>query len=179
MLLSFIPYAGWPSPRAAGLVAHPAPVAYTLQHFERVIVETPKYIVNSFLYSGWRWSVHRGGRAHRVDTRPLDHAGRGALDAINTLILAVPAPPRHRVHPAFHFDLPALTAALTSFWIVMPLSSPCAVPYTVRGAFPRSSSCTAPWRRRRRAWGFGRRAFRDVTLPLIWKGIVVAASSRS
>ncbi len=35
-----------------GWALTPLPVAYTLQYYERVIVETPKYILNSFLYSG-------------------------------------------------------------------------------------------------------------------------------
>src|SRR5438034_7332049 len=53
MLLSFIPYVGVALAACSrGWSLTPLPVAYTLQHFERVIVETPKYIVNSFLYSG-------------------------------------------------------------------------------------------------------------------------------
>ena len=35
-----------------GWALTPLPLSYTLQYYERVIVETPKYIVNSFLYSG-------------------------------------------------------------------------------------------------------------------------------
>ena len=53
MLLSFIPYIGVALASVGqGLGAHAVAVAYTLQYYERVIVETPKYIVNSFLYSG-------------------------------------------------------------------------------------------------------------------------------
>src|SRR6059036_3810632 len=52
MLASFIPYAGvLLASVGRGWSMTPIPVQYTLQFFERVIVETPKYIVNSFLYS--------------------------------------------------------------------------------------------------------------------------------
>ena len=45
----------------------PLPVAYTLQYYERVIVETPKYILNSFLYSGLAVVVCVAvRRAHRL-----------------------------------------------------------------------------------------------------------------
>src|SRR6266446_5060343 len=53
MLLSFVPYGGLALASVGkGWSLTPLPVAYTLQYYDRVIVETPKYIVNSFLYSG-------------------------------------------------------------------------------------------------------------------------------
>src|SRR6266496_887043 len=92
MLLSFIPYVGVALAACSrGWSLTPLPLAYTFQHFERVIVETPKYIVNSFLYSGLAvvlcivvgvpiaWILGRSTMR-----------GRGALDSLNTLILAVP-----------------------------------------------------------------------------------------
>ncbi len=55
MLLSFIPYLGVVLASVGkGWSLTPFPVSYTLAYFERVIVETPKYIVNSFLYAGAR-----------------------------------------------------------------------------------------------------------------------------
>ena len=49
---SFIPYLGVGLASVGkGWSLTPFPLQYTLQYFERVIVETPKYIVNSFLYS--------------------------------------------------------------------------------------------------------------------------------
>src|SRR6266850_2532923 len=53
MLLSFVPYLGVALASVGrGWSLTPFPVQYTLHSFERVIVETPKYIVNSLLYSG-------------------------------------------------------------------------------------------------------------------------------
>jgi iron(III) transport system permease protein len=178
MLLSFIPYVGVALASCSrGWSLTPLPLAYTLQHFERVIVETPKYIVNSFLYSGLAvvlciavgvpiaWILGRS-------TMP----GKGALDSLNTLILAVPGTAIGIAYiRAFHFDLPGFDRGLTSFWIVMPLVLAVRrLPYTVRGAY---SSLLLVHRSLEEAaasvGASGARAFRDVTLPLIWKGVVV------
>ena len=180
MLLSFIPYVGVAlASFSRGWSLTPLPLSYTLQHFERVIVETPKYIVNSFLYSGLAvalciavgvpiaWILGRS-------TMP----GRGALDSLNTLILAVPGTAIGIAYiRAFHFDLPGFDRGLTSFWIVMPLVLAVRrLPYTVRGAY---SSLQLVHRSMEEAaasvGASGLRAFRDVTLPLIWKGVVVGS----
>ncbi len=48
MLLSFVPYLGLALASVGkGWSLTPFPARYTLQYFERVIVETPKYVVNS------------------------------------------------------------------------------------------------------------------------------------
>jgi iron(III) transport system permease protein len=178
MLLSFIPYVGVAlASLSRGWSLTPLPLAYTLQHFERVIVETPKYIVNSFLYSGLAvllcvavgvpiaWILGRS-------TVP----GRGALDAVNTLILAVPGTAIGIAYiRAFHFDLPGLDRGLTSFWIIMPLVLAVRrLPYTVRGAYASLLLVHRSLEEAAASVGAtGARAFRDVTMPLIWKGIVV------
>jgi iron(III) transport system permease protein len=178
LLLSFIPYIGVALASVGkGWALTPLPVAYTLQYYERVIVETPKYILNSFLYSGLAvvicvlvgvpiaWLLARS-------TVP----GRGTLDAVNTLILAVPGTAIGIAYiRAFHFDLPGFDRGLTSFWIVMPLVLAVRrLPYTVRGSF---ASLLLVHRSLEEAAGSvgasGVRTFRDVTLPLIWKGILV------
>jgi iron(III) transport system permease protein len=180
MFLSFIPYVGVALAACSrGWSLTPLPVAYTLQHFERVIVETPKYIVNSFLYSGLAvvLCIAVGVPIAWILGRSTMR-GRGALDSINTLILAVPGTALGIAYiRAFHFDLPGFDRGLTSFWIVMPLVLAVRrLPYTVRGAF---SSLLLVHRSMEEAaasvGASGGRAFRDVTLPLIWKGIVVGS----
>jgi iron(III) transport system permease protein len=180
MLLSFIPYMGVAlASFSRGWSLTALPLSYTLQHYERVIVETPKYILNTFLYSGLAvalciavgvpiaWILGRS-------TMP----GRGALDSLNTLILAVPGTALGIAYiRAFHFDLPGFDRGLTSFWIIMPLVLAVRrLPYTVRGAY---SSLLLVHRSMEEAaasvGATGLRAFRDVTLPLIWKGIVVGS----
>jgi len=178
MLLSFIPYMGVAlASFSRGWSLTPLPLSYTLQHYERVIVETPKYILNTFLYSGLAvalciavgvpiaWILGRS-------TMP----GRGALDSLNTLILAVPGTAIGIAYiRAFHFDLPGFDRGLTSFWIIMPLVLAVRrLPYTVRGAYASLLLVHRSMEEAAASVGAsGPRTFRDVTLPLIWKGIVV------
>src|SRR6266511_2718080 len=180
MLLSFIPYIGVVLASVGkGWALTPFPVAFTLQYYERVIVETPKYIVNSFLYSGIAvalciavgvpiaWLLGRS-------TIP----GRGALDALNTLILAIPGTAIGIAYiRAFHFDLPGFDRGLTSFWIIMPLVLAVRrLPYTVRGCFASLLLVHRSMEEAAASVGAsGLQSFRDITLPLIWKGILVGS----
>jgi len=178
MLFSFIPYIGVTlASLGKGWSLTPFPVAYTLQYYERVIVETPKYIVNSFLYSGIAvalciaigvpiaWLLGRS-------TVP----GRGALDALNTLILAIPGTAIGIAYiRAFHVEIPGLGVALTSLWIIMPLVLAVRrLPYTVRGSY--ASLLLVHISMEEAAANVGAttvQTFRDITLPLIWKGVLV------
>ncbi len=180
MLLSFIPYIGVTLASVGkGWSLTPLPLSYSVQYYERVIVETPKYILNSFLYSGIAVALCIGvgvpiawllGRS----TVP----GRGALDALNTLILAIPGTAIGIAYiRAFHFDLPGFDRGLTSFWIIMPLVLAVRrLPYTVRGSYaslllvhPAMEEAAAS------VGATGARAFRDITLPMIWKGVLVGS----
>jgi len=152
MALSFVPYLGVAlASIGKGWSLTPFPVQYTAAYFERVIVETPKYIVNSFLYSTlavvlciavgvpMAWILAR--------TRL---PGRDTLDALNTLILAIPGTAIGIAYVrAFHAELPGLDVRLTSLWIILPSCSPsaaCRTPSAARS--PRCCSFTPPWRRR-------------------------------
>src|SRR6266508_1402226 len=180
MLLSSIPYVGVALASVGkGWSLTPLPVAYTLQYYDRVIVETPKYIVNSFLYSGIAvalcivvgvpiaWLLGRS-------TIP----GRGALDALNTLILAIPGTAIGIAYiRAFHFDLPGFDRGLTSFWIIMPLVLAVRrLPYTVRGCFASLLRVHRSMEEAAASVGASElQSFRDITLPLIWKGVLVGS----
>ena len=180
MLLSFIPYLGVALASVGkGWSLTPFPVRYTLQYFERVIVETPKYIVNSFLYSGLAvvlcivigvpiaWILAR--------TRL---PGRGTLDGLNTLILAIPGTAIGIAYiRAFHFDLPFLDRPLTSFWIILPIVLAIRrLPYTVRGSYASLLLVHRSMEEAAASVGAtGMRSFRDVTLPLIWRGVLVGS----
>lgn len=180
MLLSFIPYIGVTlAAFGKGWSLTLVPLRYTLQYFERVIVETPKYILNSFLYSGIAvglcilvgvpiaWLLAR--------TRL---AGNGALDALNTLILAVPGTAIGIAYiRAFHVEIPGLGVALTSLWLIMPLVLAVRrLPYTVRGSYASLLLVHTSMEEAAASVGAtGLRTFRDVTLPLIWKGVVVGS----
>ena len=180
LLLSFIPYLGVGLASVGkGWSLTPLPQAYTLQYYERVIVETPKYILNSFLYSGLAvaicilvgvpiaWLLGRS-----------QVPGRGALDALNTLILAIPGTAIGIAYiRAFHWDLPGFDRGLTSFWIVMPLVLAVRrLPYTVRGSYASLLLVHRSMEEAAASVGAtGPRTFRDITLPLIWKGVLVGS----
>jgi iron(III) transport system permease protein len=155
----------------------PLPTAYTVQFFERVLVETPKYIVNSLLYSlvavaicvlvgvPIAWMLAR--------TRL---PGNDALDALTTLILAIPGTAIGIAYVrAFHVELPGLGLPLTSIWLILPLVLAIRrLPYTVRGSY---ASLLLVHRSLEEAAGSvgasAIRTFRDITLPLIWRGVLV------
>jgi iron(III) transport system permease protein len=180
LLASFIPYLGVALASVGrGWSLTPFPVHYTLDYFERVIVETPKYILNSFVYSGLAvalcivvgvpiaWLLART----RVP-------GRDTLDALNTLILAIPGTAIGIAYVrAFHFDLPGLGRGLTSLWIIIPIVLAVRrLPYTVRGGY--ASLLLVHRSMEEAAASVGAhelRSFRDVTLPLIWRGVLVGS----
>jgi iron(III) transport system permease protein len=178
LLLSFIPYIGVTLASVGkGWALTPLPVAYTLQYYERVIVETPKYIVNSFLYSGLAVVICIGvGLPIAWLLARSTVPGRGALDAVNTLILAVPGTAIGIAYiRAFHFDLPGFDRGLTSFWIIMPLVLAVRrLPYTVRGSYASLLLVHRSLEEAASSVGAsGARTFRDITLPMIWKGVLV------
>jgi iron(III) transport system permease protein len=180
MLFSFIPYLGVILASVGkGWSLTPFPVRYTFAYFERVIVETPKYIVNSLLYSGLAvvlcivigvpiaWILAR--------TRL---PGRDTLDGLNTLILAIPGTAIGIAYiRAFHFDLPLVDRGLTSLWIVLPLVLAIRrLPYTVRGSYASLLLVHRSMEEAAASVGArGLRSFVDVTLPLIWRGVLVGA----
>jgi len=178
MGLSFLPYLG------VGLAAlgrgwslTPFPTAYTLQFFERVLVETPKYITNSLLYS-----ILAVGICIAVGV-PIAWLlartrlpGNGALDALNTLILAIPGTAIGIAYVrAFHVEIPGLGLPLTGLWVILPLVLAVRrLPYTVRGSYASLLLVHRSLEEAAGSVGAGRlRTFRDVTLPLIWKGVLV------
>ncbi|MBI2554550.1 MAG: iron ABC transporter permease, partial [Candidatus Rokubacteria bacterium] len=102
--------------------------------------------------------------------------GNGVLDALNTLILAIPGTAIGIAYiRAFHVELPGLGVALTSLWIIMPLVLAVRrLPYTVRASF--ASLLLVHTSMEEAAANVGAtafRTFRDITLPLIWKGVLV------
>lgn len=180
LAMAFIPYLG------VGLAAFgrgwsltPFPVEYTLRYFERVIVETPKFVVNTFLYCGFAvilcvlvgvpiaWTLAR--------TRL---PGRGLLDALVTLVLALPGTAIGIAYiRAFNVPLPRLGVALTDLWLIMPVVLAVRrLPYTVRSTHGSLLVLHESLEEAARSVGArGMRVFMDITLPLIWKGILAGA----
>ena len=162
-----------------GWALTPLPVHYTFDYFRQVSIETPKFIINSLLFSGLAVliclviGVPMAWIMARTQT-----AGRGAMDALTTLILAIPGTAIGIAYiRAFHYPLPVIDIALTSMWFVLPLVLAVRrLPYTVRGSY--SSLLLVHKSMEEAAENVGAtklRTFWDVTLPLVWKGILVGA----
>lgn len=162
-----------------GWALTPFPVQYTLEFFRTVSIDTPKFIVNSFVYAGlalllclligvpMAWIMSR-----------TQAPGRGAMDALTTLILAIPGTAIGIAYiRAFNFPLPFVGVPLTGMWLILPLVLAVRrLPYTVRGSF--SSLLLVHPSMEEAAANVGAtklRTFRDITVPLVWKGILVGA----
>src|SRR5437773_8891830 len=180
MLCSFIPYVGVAFASVGkGWAMTPFPVRYTWIFFERVIVETPKYIANSFLYSALAvvLCIAIGVPIAWILARTR-LPGRDTLDGLNTLILAVPGTAIGIAYiRAFHVELPWLAVPLTSLWIVLPIVLAVRrLPYTVRGSYASLLLVHRSMEEAAASVGAtGARSFRDVTLPLIWRGVLVGS----
>lgn len=180
MLASFIPYAGvLLASVGRGWSMTPLPLHYTLEFFERVIVETPKYIVNSLLYSTLAVAICVAvGVPIAWLLARTRVPGRDVLDGLNTLILAVPGTALGIAYiRAFHAAPPGFARGLTSLWIILPLVLAVRrLPYTVRGSYASLLLVHRSMEEAAASVGAGRlRSFRDVTLPLMWRGILVGS----
>jgi iron(III) transport system permease protein len=180
MLLAFLPYLGvLLASVGKGWALTPLPVHYTLQHFERIIVETPRYVLNSLLYAvlAVLLCIVVGVPIAWILARTR-LPGRGTLDALNTLILAIPGTAIGIAYiRAFHVDVPGLGRPLTSLWIILPLVLAIRrLPYTVRGSYASLLLVHRSMEEAAASVGAsGLRTFGDVTLPLIWRGVLVGS----
>jgi iron(III) transport system permease protein len=180
MVISLVPQVGvLLAAIGRGWSLTPIPIEYTMEFFRQVSVETPKFIINSLWFCGiavvmclaigvpMAWIMGR--------TRA---PGRGAMDALTTLMLAIPGTAVGIAYVrAFNFPLPAIDLPLTGMWLILPLVLAVRrLPYTVRGSY--SSLLLVHKSMEEAAESVGAtklRTFRDITVPLVWKGIFVGA----
>ncbi len=180
MIISFIPQAGvLLASVGRGWALTPFPVVYTLDFFRQVSLASLKFITNSLLFSGlavflcliigvpMAWILAR--------TRT---PGRNTMDALTTLILAVSGTAIGIAYiRAFNFPLPLLDVSLTGMWIILPIMLAVRrLPYTVRGSH--SSLLLVHKSMEEAAENVGAtklQVFWDITVPLVWKGILVGA----
>jgi len=180
MVVSLLPQAGVVLAAVGkGWSLTPLPEHYTLDHFRQVSVETPRFIVNSLLYSGLALliclviGVPMAWIMARTQT-----PGRGAMDALTTLILAIPGTAIGIAYiRAFNVPLPFIDLPLTSMWIVLPLVLAVRrLPYTVRSSYSSLLLVHKSMEEAAENVGAGKLVtFRDITAPLVWKGILVGA----
>jgi len=180
LLMAFIPYLGIALDSfGRGWALTPFPVKYTLQYFQRVSIETPKFILNSLLYSGISViiCIAVGVPVAWVLAR-TKVPGREFLDSLTTLILALPGTGIGIAYlRAFREPLPYMSTALIGMWIVIPIVLGVRrLPYTVRGTFASLLIVHKSFEEAAESVGAPKmKTFKDVTLPLIWKGVLVGS----
>jgi iron(III) transport system permease protein len=180
LLMAFIPYLGIALDSfGRGWALTPFPVKFTLQYFQRVAIETPKFILNSLLYSGISViiCIAVGVPVAWVLAR-TKLPGREFLDSLTTLILALPGTGIGIAYlRAFREPLPYMGTALIGMWIVIPIVLGVRrLPYTVRGTFSSLLIVHKSFEEAAESVGAPKmKTFKDVTLPLIWKGVLVGS----
>jgi iron(III) transport system permease protein len=180
ILLAFIPYLGIALDSfGKGWALTPFPVKYTLQYFERVAFETPKFILNSLLYAGISVliCILVGVPLAWVGAR-TQLPGREFLDSMTTLILALPGTGIGIAYMrAFREPLPYVDVAFIGMWMVIPVVLGVRrLPYTVRGTFASLQIVHPSFEEAGESVGASKiRTFKDITLPLIWKGVLVGS----
>jgi iron(III) transport system permease protein len=180
LIFAFIPYLGIALDSfGKGWALTPIPVKYTLRYFERVAIETPKFIINSLLYSGLTViiCIAVGVPVGWIMAR-TKVPGRNLLDSLTTLILALPGTGIGIAYlRAFREPLPILNTALIGLWIVIPIILAVRrLPYTVRGTFASLLIVHKSFEEAAESVGATKMTtFKDITLPLIWKGVLVGS----
>jgi iron(III) transport system permease protein len=180
LIFAFIPYLGIALDSfGKGWALTPFPVKYTFQYFERVAFETPKFIINSLLYAGISVliCIAVGVPLAWVNAR-TKLPGREALDSLTTLILALPGTGIGIAYMrAFREPLPYLDVAFIGMWMVIPVVLGVRrLPYTVRGTFASLQIVHKSFEEAAESVGATKMTtFKDVTLPLIWKGVLVGS----
>jgi iron(III) transport system permease protein len=104
--------------------------------------------------------------------------GRDLLDSLTTLILALPGTGIGIAYlRAFRDPLPFMNTALLGIWVVIPIVLGVRrLPYTVRGTFASLLIVHRSFEEAAESVGAPKmKTFKDVTLPLIWKGVLVGS----
>lgn len=180
VIIAFSPYLGlFFAAFGKGWALTAIPDEFTLNNFKSVIIETPKYIKNTFLYAGLAavLCVLIGVPVAWILTR-TKIPGRNLLDSLITLILAIPGAGLGIAYiRAFRFSLPVFGVAFFTVWIIMPIVlATRRLPFTVRGAHSSLLLVHASYEEAAESVGAKKlRTFGDITLPMIWKGILVGA----
>jgi iron(III) transport system permease protein len=180
LALAFIPYLGVALAafgRAWSLT--PFPTRFTLAHLDTVVHLTPLYILNSL-----RWSLAAVAiiLAVGVPTAWMlartNLPGRGIVDALVTLVLALPGTAIGIAYiRGFHTPLPGVGLMLTRLWIIMPLVLAVRrMPYTVRATYASLLGLHRSMDEAAASVGASTiRTFVDIVLPLIWRGVLAGA----
>lgn len=157
----------------------PFPTRFTLAHMDQVLHLTPIYLINTLRWSAIAVLIILAigvpiGWVLARSTLP----GRGMIDSAVILILALPGTALGIAYiRAFHFPLPVIGLVLSRMWIIMPLVLAVRrMPYTVRATYASLLGLHRSMEESAASVGAsGLRTFFDITLPLIWRGVLAGA----
>ncbi|HAI86665.1 MAG TPA: hypothetical protein DCL63_06730 [Firmicutes bacterium] len=179
LFISFIPYAGVAiASFARSWSMSPLPTSWTAVHYEKVLLYAPGYIINTFRFCilAVIMCILIGVPVSWIMAR-TQMRSRGALDILTTLVLALPGTALGIAYiRAFNTPI-LLSKPLANIWIILPIVLAVRrLPYTVRSSY---SSLLVVHRSMEEAaqsvGAGGLKTFKDVTFPLIWKGVLAGA----
>jgi len=179
LLISYTPYLG------VGLASFarswsmsPLPTSWTLAHYEKILLYAPGYIINTFQFCilAVLMCILIGLPVAWVMAR-TDMRSRGALDILTTLVLALPGTALGIAYIRA-FNMPILfSTPLANIWIIIPIVLAVRrLPYTVRSSYGSLLVVHRSMEEAAQSVGAGGlKTFKDVTFPLIWKGLLAGA----
>lgn len=179
LLISYTPYLG------VGLASFarswsmsPLPTSWTLAHYEKILLYAPGYIINTFQFCilAVLMCILIGLPVAWVMAR-TDMRSRGALDILTTLVLALPGTALGIAYIRA-FNMPILfSTPLANIWIIIPIVLAVRrLPYTVRSSYGSLLVVHRSMEEAAQSVGAGGlKTFKDVTFPLIWKGVLAGA----
>ncbi|MGE5574091.1 MAG: ABC transporter permease [Bacteroidota bacterium] len=179
LFVSFIPYVG------VGLASFarswsmsPLPTSWTTVYYKKVLLYAPGYVINTFLFCilAVIMCILIGVPVSWIMARTQMRT-RGALDVLTMLVLALPGTALGIAYIRA-FNTPILfKTPLANVWIILPIVLAVRrLPYTVRSSY---SSLLVVHRSMEEAaacvGATGLKIFKDITFPLIWKGVLAGA----
>ncbi|GAB1433044.1 hypothetical protein MASR2M29_16690 [Spirochaetota bacterium] len=179
IIISFIPYLGVAlASFARSWSMSPLPTSWTLVHYEKVLLYAPGYIINTFRFCllAVALCILIGVPISWILAR-TQLRSRGMLDILTMLVLALPGTALGIAYiRAFNSPI-LISKPLANIWIIIPIVLAVRrLPYTVRSSY---SSLLVVHRSMEEAaesvGAGGLKIFKDITFPLIWKGVLAGA----
>ena len=179
LLICFIPYLGVTlASFARSWSMSPLPTSWTTVHYEKVLLYAPGYIINTFRFCilAVIMCILIGVPISWIMARTQMRT-RGALDILTMLVLALPGTALGIAYIRA-FNTPILfTTPLVNSWIILPIVLAVRrLPYTVRSSYSSLLVVHHSMEEAAESVGAGGlKTFKDITLPLIWKGVLAGA----
>jgi len=155
------------------------PSEWSTKNFEYIFIQTPKYIQNSFIYSGLALLIGLMlGLSMAYLLARTEIPGKNLLDAITTMTLTLPGILIGMGYMiGFGGEMPLLGVSLARVWVVMPIIIAARrLPYMVRSTYASFLQLDKSLEEASEIEGASRfRTFFNISLPLIRRGVFAGA----